>query len=233
MSDVQITLAPLDSTDLGLVRAWRNDRRIYQWCRQHTVISDAEQVRWFNRQSEDPSIQMFKVMLHTAEKTGPVGVCGLTSIDPVNRRAEFSLYVAPAAQGKGIGRGALSLLLDYAFDDRGLNVVWGETFEGNPAAFGFYKLGFRYEGTRRQYYFRGGRFIDADLVSITAEEWRGARRAAGADASGGLPAVGGGQSPDGAAPVEAVPPPTPTQGVKSILRRRAFGPAGEDPSPAA
>lgn len=180
MTALEVSLAPLDSSDLGMVRIWRNDWRIMQWTRQYDYISDAEQIRWFNRQSEDPTIRMYKVQLTSTVKgdgdkdvrrTHTAGVAGLTSIDMKNRRAEFSLYIAPDLHGKGLGRAALQSLLKHAFTNLGLNLVWGETFDGNPAARMFEKLGFKKEGTRRQFYFRNGRFIDAHLYSITAEEF--------------------------------------------------------------
>lgn len=195
---MRISLAALDSTDIGLVRQWRNDHRIWRWTRQFDLISDAEQVRWFNRQSEDPTIRMYKVVLETEEKgeddkpgvrAHTAGVCGFTSIDNVNRRAEFSLYVAPDLHGKGLGTVALKTLLVHGFQNLGLNIIWGETFDGNPAARMFEKIGFQKEGTRRQFYFRDGRFIDAHLYSITAEEFY-ARSSMGF--GGGLPAGGGG-----------------------------------------
>lgn len=177
---MRVFLAPLDSTDMGLVRTWRNDHKIWKWCRQHDLVSDAEQVRWFNRQSEDQTIKMYKVMIETVTqekdkepetKVHPVGVCGLTSIDLVNRRAEFSLYLAPDLHGKGLGKIALKALLLHGFTNLGLNSIWGECFQGNPAAKMFEKLGFQCDGIRRQFYFRDGRFIDAHLYSITAEEF--------------------------------------------------------------
>lgn len=175
MTEIEITLGPLDSTDLGLIRSWRNDYNIWRWCRQVGFISDAEQIRWFNKQSEDPTIKMFKILAKTNEKAVPVGVCGLTSLDYLNRRAEFSLYTAPDVQRRGIGQHALSILLEHSFNNLGLNLIWGETFEHNPAQRMFEKLGFKREGTRRSFYFRDGRFIDAHLYSITAEEFHASR----------------------------------------------------------
>lgn len=171
MSKVTVCLGALDSSDMALVRSWRNDHRIWGWCRQNDLISDAEQVRWFNKQSEDPAIKMYKIVVAKDKALTPVGVCGLTSIDYVNRRAEFSLYVAPEAQGNGLGRAGLALLLGHGFDNLGLNVIWGESFAHNPAIKMFRSLGLCHEGLRRQFYFRDGKFIDAELFSITAEEW--------------------------------------------------------------
>jgi RimJ/RimL family protein N-acetyltransferase len=160
-------------TDMVLVRSWRNDYRIWQWCRQNDFISDADQARWFEAQSKDPSIKMYKVLVQVegSDKATGVGVAGFTSIDMTNRRAEFSLYIAPSAQGNGLGKKALSCLLTHGFKNLGFNVIWGEVFAGNPALAKFEQLGFVHEGCRRDFYFRNGKFIDAHLISMRASEW--------------------------------------------------------------
>lgn len=148
---------------------WRNDPRVFRWTRQNDVLTRQGHQAWYNQQATDPTMKMYGI-----EKEGElIGVCGLTSIDMTNRRAEFSLYIGPEHQGKGYGEAALGTLLDHAFRSVGLNLVWGETFDGNPAAKLFEKLEFVKEGTRREFYFRNGDFIDAHLYSIKSEEWLG------------------------------------------------------------
>ena len=166
-------LGPVDRAHKERMRQWRNDPRIYAWCRQDGLISDQDQDRWFERQSVDPSIRMFMVLAILPSKdVEPCGVAGLTSIDWLNRRAEFSLYVAPGMHRKGLGEKALLTLLSYGFRDLGLHVIWGETFESNPAIKLFKKIGFTQEGTRRGFYWKHGRHIDAHLISMTEDEWR-------------------------------------------------------------
>lgn len=164
-----VSLGPVDRAHLERMRAWRNDPRIFSWCRQNGQISDLDQERWFEKQNSDPSIRMF--LIYGESQTLPIGVCGLTSIDLVNRRAEFSLYIAPDKQQMGFGRAALKTLLHWGFKMLGLNIIWGETYEGNPARSLFESLGFKYEGTRREFYYRDGKFTDAHLLSLRSDEW--------------------------------------------------------------
>jgi len=167
-----LSLAALDSTDVGTCRKWRNDYRIWSWCRQSDFISDVEQAGWFERQAKDTSIKMYKIMCNVDTAETMVGVCGLTSIDWVNRKAEFSLYVDPDKHARGYGKEALGLLLVHGFTNLNLNLIWGETFQGNPAFKMFLGLGFQPEGTRRSFYFKDGKYIDAHLISLTADDWR-------------------------------------------------------------
>lgn len=166
---------------MHLVRCWRNDYEIWKWCRQNDFISDVEQASWFKRQSEDPTIKMYKIVMSfnvqrvdenkKQKKILPIGVCGLTSINMTNRNAEFSLYIAPAYQGNHFGPQALKCLLTHGFSNLGLYTIWGEVFEGNPALDSFLSIGFQKEGLRKCFYYRDGKFLDAHLISINATEW--------------------------------------------------------------
>lgn len=164
---------------MPLIRAWRNDYKIWRWCRQHDLISDFDQARWFDTQSKDPTIKMYKIMVCAVDSASvairepiTVGVCGFTSIDLHNRRAEFSLYIAPAYQHRDFGSQGLRSLLTHGFSNLGFHVIWGEVFEGNPALEKFEALGFKRDGIRRDFYFRDGKYIDAHLISIKDSEWK-------------------------------------------------------------
>lgn len=166
-----VNLQPLDSTHEEKVREWRNHPEIWKYTRQNDLISDMAQIRWFKKQSEDPSIKMYAI-----EHSGmTVGVCGLTSLDWPNRRAEFSLYIEPKSQKHHLGTFALKTLLDHGFINLGLHQIWGETFQENPAQKLFQKLGFKLDGVRRDFYFKGGKFIDAYLFSLLSSEWNSVR----------------------------------------------------------
>lgn len=163
-----VRLTTVEMKDAQMLREWRNDPCIWAWCRQNDLISEQEQVEWIERQRKDPSIRMYVI---EDVNSNAVGVCGLTSIDRYNRRAEFSLYIGPEKQRMGFAKKALSTLLSHGFQNLGLNVIWGETFDENPALEIFKGLGFQVEGRRRDFYWKRGRFIGATLVSITGGEW--------------------------------------------------------------
>ena len=103
--------------------------------------------------------------------TGFVGMCGLTDIDLINRRAEFSLYIVPECWKKGYGKAALQTLFSHGFRNLNLNVIWGETFDENPAIELFKNLGMYYEGTRNEFYYRDGSYIDAHLISMSRSQF--------------------------------------------------------------
>ncbi len=126
-------------------------------------------LNWYKNQVFDAKLSMFVVLDHQSRMCG---VCGLTDIDMINRRAEFSCYIDPMLQGAGLGSITLKTLFMHGFKDLGLNRIWGETFVDNPAFDLFTKrLGMEHEGSRKGYYYVDGRFVDCHLVSIDSAKF--------------------------------------------------------------
>lgn len=170
--NIRLDLKPLERQNLTFIRAWRNDYAIWRWTRQNDMLNEVEHANWFENQATDPTMRMYGIEVTRDGHAELVGVCGLTSIDHRNSRAEFSLYVAPRHQHQGYGSKALALLLAHGFANHGLNLIWGETFDGNPAAKVFERLGMTKEGTRREFYWKDGKRVDAHLYSLTRTDWK-------------------------------------------------------------
>lgn len=168
-SPPKVFLRPVESSDLSQLRKWRNDYRIWKWCRQNDLLSESQHQGWYKWQAEDRHTKMYSI---EGQSGLLLGCCGLTSIDHMNKRAEFSLFIDPELQRRGFALSALKGLLTVAFMNYGLSTVWGETFDENPAIKLFEKVGFAKEGTRRQFYLREGKLIDAHLYSITRDEFK-------------------------------------------------------------
>ena len=168
---ITVALGPLDSNDVQNIRMWSNDYSIWKWLRRNDFISDIAQHHWYEKQAKDPTIKMYKIVVvgkddGDKQKLVPVGVCGFSSIDAFNRRAEFGLFIAPAFQKRGLGKLALRLLLDHGFKNMGFNLIWAEIFDKNPAITMLEDFGFHKDGIRRDFYWREGKFIDAHIFSI-------------------------------------------------------------------
>lgn len=147
---------------------WRNHPAVTAWTRQNGLISALDMKKWFEKIDNDPTIKMFGIVeMHD----GDIGTCGFTSISHVHGTAEFSLFIAPNHQKKGYGEEALIMLLKYGFHHMRFNLIFGETFEHNPARNLFKKIGFKEEGLLRQRYFKSGYYINSIPISITGEEF--------------------------------------------------------------
>lgn len=147
---------------------WRNNSDIYKWCRQYEPLHFEKHMEWIMSLPKREDVRMFAIEDGINFKC--VGICGLTGIDKTNGHAEFSLYIGPEFQGQKFGKMALRTLIKYGFNVLRLNHIFGETFEGNPAANMFKSVGFSFDGVRRSYYYREGKYIDAHLYSILSNE---------------------------------------------------------------
>lgn len=179
-----VKLRRLFPEDMNQTYVWRNDMRVWHWCRQNDLLHPQGHDAWFRAQASDPTVTMFMIEAipstivriagdPAVDENTPqrVGVCGLTGIDLTNRRAEFSCYIGPEHQKNGYGRKALQTLFTHGFKNLNLNCIWGETFDGNSAARLFKRIGMKSEGFRRQFYFRDGEYKNAELFSVLASEW--------------------------------------------------------------
>lgn len=164
----KVKLGPLNKENLEIYRLSRNSVSIYRFCGQYDLITKEDQERWFNNQISNRHSKMFEVINGKDEL---VGVCGLSDIDHVHRRAEFNIYVVPEYQGNGYSREALQCLFKWGFNSLNLNLIWGETLENNHTAIIlFEKLGMKRDGYRRSYYYKDGVYLGAYMFSLLGEE---------------------------------------------------------------
>lgn len=153
-------------------RPWRNDPEAFRWFRQKGFINDAQQEAWFERMSEDPSIEMCAVIIDDGERQHFGGVTGLTSID-YYKSAEVSILVAPEFREAGVGRKALYELCNHAFLNMGLHSIWAEVLETNVRGqILFQTLGFTPTGVNRERYYKLGRWENAHRYDLLESEWK-------------------------------------------------------------
>lgn len=103
-----------------------------------------------------------------------IGIAGLYEINWLSRFAELRIVIGEKKfWNKGYGTEAVNLLVEYGFDKLNLHKVeLGVNASDERANKAYIKAGFVYEGTKRHYHFRNGRYYDAKLYSILEDEYR-------------------------------------------------------------
>jgi RimJ/RimL family protein N-acetyltransferase len=127
--------------------------------------------QWYaTRADYDDRLDLAVVDLATGRYTGEVV---LNDLDPDNESCNFRIILFYARnRNRGLGTEATRLILRHAFETVGLHRVDLEVFTFNPRARRVYeKVGFVYEGTKREALFWDGARVDADIMSILAPEW--------------------------------------------------------------
>jgi RimJ/RimL family protein N-acetyltransferase len=131
---------------------------------------------WVKRWDEPPRGKAaFFASRRVSSTTGRlIGRCHLWGIDEYNRNAHIGITLGvPTDRGKGLGREALALLVDYGFRIRGLHRLQLETFAHNTAMRRCAeRVGFTEEGRLRESGWAAGRFGDDVVYGLLAAEWR-------------------------------------------------------------
>jgi N-acetyltransferase len=132
---------------------------------------------WFGEMAEKdpaPDIELAVVLRESGELLGETG---LYSIDWIARTAESGSWLYRAAdRGQGYGTEAKLLLLEYAFERLGLNMIWAWVKERNPRSqAALRKQGYRDAGRFTWSGFGPDGFEHARMFDLLATEWRAAR----------------------------------------------------------
>lgn len=101
-----------------------------------------------------------------------VGSLGFHEIDKKNERAEIGYWLSEDAQGKGIITACVKKLLEFGFEELGLNRIEIKCATSNIKSRAIpERLDFILEGTQRQIHKLNGKFQDGLSFSILKSEW--------------------------------------------------------------
>lgn len=135
--------------------------------------SFASYEKWYDKQLDNKDQSWFAI-----EADGKmIGDLGLHHESRQDQATSFGIGIGdPDYVGKGYGREAMRLFLDYVFRIRGWRRVWLETSANNERAIRSYKaIGFVEEGRLRQHTWNNGKFEDAIIMGLLKHEWDASR----------------------------------------------------------
>lgn len=165
-------LSPLTPEDAERSAAWDNDLEVALPLGDEAwTPTTAEGARQGLEEAVRRHAHLFGII---DKATGElIGRCILFQIDQVNRSAMMGIVIGEKAYwGRGYGREATRLLLDYAFNLLNLHNVMLGVFSFNERALRCYRaVGFREIGRRRQARIIGDRRYDVVLMDILADEF--------------------------------------------------------------
>lgn len=102
-----------------------------------------------------------------------IGTCGLHTMNRLSGSASLWIEIGdPAYIGRGYGREAVTLLLDYAFRIQNWRRIWLTALATNQRAIRSYEAcGFVHEGRLRADSYWNGQYVDGVLMGTLREEW--------------------------------------------------------------
>lgn len=162
----EITLRPLELSDLEHIMGWVNDPDIvsnFGWFGK--PVSREEEQQYLGRLLASPTDKMYSAFVDGAY----LGQCGLHEIDWRNQNGRLSIIVGNKERwGKGYAPQIIDALLDKAFNGLHLHKVWAMFLEQNKKNYHLFveKCGFQIEGTLRQEYHRHGAYHDMVRIAM-------------------------------------------------------------------
>jgi len=173
----RLALRPMQVDDAELIANLRRREPDASFGHGRFPYSAIAYADWFGEMAmKDPApdIELAVVLRESGEVIGDVG---LYSIDWIARTAESGSWLYRAAdRGHGYGTEAKLLLLEYAFERLGLNMIWAWVKERNPRSqAALRKQGYRDAGRFTWSGYGPDGFENARMFDLLATEWRAAR----------------------------------------------------------
>nr|WP_162241223.1 GNAT family protein [Leifsonia sp. Leaf325] len=176
MTNNKMRLRPVEREDLEFLRDLANDpvvrAKVVGW---DWPLSLAGQEKWFDRADTDSSVHRFIA----EDENGPAGMAGLWEVDWHNRTALVAVKLGgrPDVRGRGLGIAVVDAIMDFAFNDVGLNRLHSTILDDNDASLALFvrKAGWSVEGRLRSHVWRSGDYHDLVQVGILRSEYEARR----------------------------------------------------------
>jgi len=171
----KVSLHAVERADLQQLRDWRNNPDFRKYFREYRELNMQQQEQWFEKSVvDDNNTQMFVIRKNKGNEL--IGCCGLIYINWVHRNADLSLYVGwedTYIDEEGYAEESCKILLDYGFNELGLNKVWTEIYEFDDKKKALYdKFGFQRDGLLRDNYWYDGKWWNSRILSLLYKEFR-------------------------------------------------------------
>ena len=156
-----IKLRKLEPSDLPFLYQWENDASVWADGSNHNPLSQQDLRDYIESTTGDIYKDgQLRLIIHSSsesvcQQSGLSGEAGLSSVspqdgltlgcvdlfdfDPRNRRAAIGMYIAPQYRGQGIGREAVRLLEEYAFDFLHMRIIYAIISTSNTACSELYR----------------------------------------------------------------------------------------------
>lgn len=102
-----------------------------------------------------------------------VGSIGFLYLDQENKKTEIGYWIDKEYEGRGIISKSIKVLIEYAFNNYALNKIEiGVATENLRSRSIPEKLGFKLEGTIRDYEYINGKYLDRLIYGLKSSEWQ-------------------------------------------------------------
>lgn len=177
MNETDISLRPLQSTDVEGILEWMHDKEVNIFFRFDAENMTAKKVTKFVEDSIKAMKEQKSYNFAIADAENQyLGTISLKNVDWNARTGEYAISLRKTAQGKGIGTIATKKLFVIAFEELMLNRIFLNVLSENKRAIHMYeKCGFIFEGEFRKHILLKGELKNLKWYSILKEEYKNMR----------------------------------------------------------
>ncbi len=169
----QVRLGALLEEDIKTILGWYCDTRFLDLWDSDPLVDRTESAvsDWMDELDGDRSQVVFGLRRLGNDKL--VGMAHLDDIEWSNRVADIGVAIGnPTHWGKGWGTEATRLLVNYGFTELNLYRLQLSVMAYNTRAIGLYeKIGFKHEGTWREFGERNEKRYHMHLYGLLRHEW--------------------------------------------------------------
>lgn len=170
-----VYLRPLLPEDLPQFLVWFNDAELRGLTGEVFPTDMKGMEEYLERVHNDHERVWFAIVTQEGDRL--IGETGLLRMFPAWRNTDLSIILGDrSARGKGYGREAMELILDYAFGYLNFHRISIGVVGSNQTALDFYRrVGFKQEGIQREGYFFNHHYQDFVMMSLLEDEYRETR----------------------------------------------------------
>ncbi|HCX62818.1 MAG TPA: GNAT family N-acetyltransferase [Clostridiales bacterium] len=171
---MEIKLERIEDNDMVYIYEWFKDIEFLKFYDYMPPIpQSADEVnKTFRDYKKNEESDVFAIKLISRDQI--IGIAGFDDIVKENKVATLFIGIGNKdVRGRGYGKEALKLLLEYGFNKLGFHRIQLNVLEFNIAAISLYeKAGFKREGTYREFVLRDNKRYDLLLYGILKSEWK-------------------------------------------------------------
>jgi RimJ/RimL family protein N-acetyltransferase len=171
----RVRLGAFQPEDISAFQRWYQETEFTRFLDSAPSVprSESKVARWLEEEERNRDSYIFAI--RTLDTDTLIGFIQLDGILWNQGSAWLVIGIGePQYRGRGYGHEAISLMLQFAFDELNLHRVQLTVFSYNAQAIQLYeRLGFRREGIMREALHRDGARHDVFLYGLLRHEWRG------------------------------------------------------------
>ncbi len=168
-----VYLRAFEVDDYKIINKWRNDPEVSEMLGGNKIyVSSIREKAWVEEKIHNDKKEVYFAVCDK-KSNEMIGFSSVRKINWRNKHAYWGgLTIAKEHWNKGYAMATNVLVINFVFDELGLNKIYTEYLEGHKVSEKiFKKMSFTIEGVARQEVFKNNKFLNVVRVSLLKKEY--------------------------------------------------------------